>query len=177
MPTAGRAPPPAPAQSSHSQGSENSAMPVRRGRRKREPFQEKGGQPAPATCHQGLRAEGAGGGWLCMLAPASPGNCPSSPPGALQSPGAAAPLAANHQVYTDAAMGKRPQPRIAVSEDIQCKEGRNASSTPPAAVHRAPQLPSHQQWEAHILNSSAHLSSLSYCVCYSTKQSSSPLHI
>lgn len=65
MPTAGRTPPPALAQPSHSQGSENSAVPVRRGRREREPFQEKGGQPAPAICHGGLGAEGAlqaGGG-------------------------------------------------------------------------------------------------------------------
>ena len=56
MPAAGRTPPPAPAQSSYSQGSENSALPVRRGRRKREPFQEKGGQPAPAICHGGLES-------------------------------------------------------------------------------------------------------------------------
>lgn len=51
--------PPAPAQSSHSQGSENSAMPVRRGRRKREPFQEKGGQLAQPSAIEDRRAEGA----------------------------------------------------------------------------------------------------------------------
>lgn len=142
MPTAGRTPPPALAQPSHSRGSENSAVPVRRGRREREPFQEKGGQPAPAICRGGPGAEGAlqaGGGsagWHLGALAIAPSI---SPPRAL---GQQLPLAANSQVYTDAAMGRRPQPRIAVSEDIQSKEGRNASSTPPAAVHRGPQLPS-----------------------------------
>lgn len=59
MTTAERTPPPAPAQSSHSQGSENSAMPVRRGRKKKEPFQEKGGQPAQPSAIEDPRAEGA----------------------------------------------------------------------------------------------------------------------
>lgn len=97
-------PPPAPAQSSHSQGSENSAMPVRRGRRKREPFQEKGGQPAQPSAIEDPR-EPCRGRWLCMLAPASPPRSPAEP----------------SQVYTDAAMGKRPRPHIAVSEHIQSK--------------------------------------------------------
>lgn len=84
------------------------------------------------------RAEGALQGEVALHA----GNGPVSPPAALQSPGAAAPLAAYSQVYTDAATGKRPRPHIAVSEHIQSKEGRNASSTPLAAVHTGPQLPS-----------------------------------
>lgn len=123
MPTAGKTPCPAPAQSCHSQGSENSAMPVRRGRRKREPFQEKGGQPAQPSAIEDPRAEGALQGEVALHA----GTC-KPPPGALHSPGAAAPLAANSQVYTDAAMGKRPQPHLAVSEHIQSK----GAGMPPA---------------------------------------------
>lgn len=71
---------------------QNSAVPVRRGRRKGEPFQEKGGQLAPAICHQGPGAEGAlqaGGGSACWHLQAlaiAPSALQS-----LQSPGAAAP--------------------------------------------------------------------------------------
>lgn len=132
MPTPGRTPPPAPAQSSHSQGSENSAMPVRRGRRKREPFQEKGGQPAPALCHGGpeLR-EPCRQGVALHAGTCKPWRLPHLPP---QEPcralGQQLPLAANSQVYTDAAMGKRPQPCIAVSENIQSKEGRECLQHP-----------------------------------------------
>lgn len=59
MPTAERTSPSAPAQSSHSQGSENSTMPMRRGRRKREPFQEKEVSLHKPFAIEDLRAEGA----------------------------------------------------------------------------------------------------------------------
>lgn len=141
MPTAGRTPIPAPAQSSHSQGSENSAMPVRRGRRKREPFQEKGGQPAPAICHGGpelrepCRQEVALHAGTCK-----PWRLPHLPPMNPAEPWGSS----SHLLLTVKYI--QMEPHIAVSEDIQSKEDREYLQHPTSSsAERTPaSKPSYQ---------------------------------
>lgn len=164
MPTAGRTSPSAPAQSSHSQGSENSTMPMRRGRRKREPFREK--RRSTCTSHlpsrtQELR-EPCRLRWLCVLAPASLGDCPVS----LHKNPAEPWGSSSHLLLTVKYIQMQPWAR-GHSHALQSQRTSRArrAGTPPAPHQQQctedpsfqVQLPSHQHHEACILNSSAHL--------------------
>lgn len=127
---------------------------------KREHFQKKGGQPAPAICHRALGGdkdspEHCRRGRPCCHHPevqqhtctSNPCRLPHLPP---QRPPRhrdsraeqQLPLAVNSHSCTGAATGDRPQPHVAVSENIS---GARRAAVPPApcqaAVHRGPCLP------------------------------------
>lgn len=110
-----------------------------------------------------IAPQGAGACWHLQALGIAPSPTHGEHGGELQ-------LTAGSHLYTDAAMDKRPQPRIAVSEDISGAKRAGSPAPCQAAVHRGPCLPGSatkpptaQGLYFEQLCSS--YSSLSYCMC------------
>lgn len=207
MPAAGRTPHPTLAWSSAARPGGAEPRQQGEGRRERDSFQEKGGQPAPAICNR--RPGGDRGspehctGWGRPCRPpevklhagtCNPWGrrsplCPVSHPAVhrgtqtvVQSIGVAAPHSLPKvALYTDAATGEQPWPRVAVAEDISGARKAGVPSAPrQTAVHGGPCLPGPATEPPttrgpHFKQLCSAYSSSPYYAPYSpTKQSSKP---